>query len=388
MKLHTPPHKCFWRKKEKGDELEMAHALLSPSGAHRWLVCTPSARLEEWYPDTAGSYAQEGTDAHALAAIKAAQALGRNPTGLEAAEASPYYSAEMAACAEQYAALVSEAAQRLAPCKTLLEEGPLPLKSYVPGGYGTCDLLVLSAAAMEVLDFKYGKGVLVSAKDNPQLRLYALGALEKYPEFRPPKIRLSIFQPRAGARLSEETLSLEELLEWGENVVKPAAALAFAGEGDYKPGPKQCRFCRAGGDCRARAEMNAKPPIEVGPAATLTPAELGAALEKAADMEAWLEALRARAASLLASGEPVPGWKLVEGRGQRKMNEEKAAAALLEAGYPEAQTHANSLLTLTALEKLLGKKTASAVLGPSITWQAGKNTLAPMTDERPAIGLG
>lgn len=369
------------------------HALLSASGSSRWLECTPSAHLELQFPKKSSSYADEGTAAHELCELAARYWLGEISEAdyenkLADLSKGEYYNAEMQECAVDYGRFISETVKSTrAVCPDAiveLEVKSLDFSDWAPEGFGTGDCIIVADDLLEVIDFKYGKGVRVEAENNPQMRLYALGAIKLYGELYDIKrVRMSIIQPRINREPSTSEITVEELLDWAENYVKPRAALAFAGEGEFKPSEKTCKFCRAKEQCKARYEQNLKLFDEAPDTLLITADEAGAILEKAADIKAWLKDLENLVMGKLFEGESVEGWKLVEGRSNRKYTDELAVAeAMKAAGYDEALLYERSLLGITAMEKAFGKKAVGEVLKDLIYKPQGKPTLAPVADKR------
>ncbi len=360
------------------------HAILSPSGSHRWLHCTPSARLEQEFADTESEAAKEGTAAHALCEHKLKKALrmrSRRPH-------SDYDSDEMEECAEAYVDFVMEQyeqARQVCKDPIVLIEQKLDFSCYVPDGFGTGDCIIISDDRLHIVDFKYGLGVLVEAQDNPQMKLYALGALGLYDAlYDIREVSMTIFQPRR-ENVSTWTVPVTELKEWAEEVLKPKARMAYDGEGEYTPG-EWCTFCRAAVRCRARAQEKLKlaqaefklPPL-------LTDAEVEEILKVLPDLTRWANEITAYATDAAVShGKEWSGFKVVEGRSVRKYrDEEKAAEAAIEAGYTDI--YKKSLITLTEMQKLMGKQKFEEVLGSLIYKPPGKPTLVPVSDKRPAI---
>lgn len=369
------------------------HALLSASGSHRWLECTPSAKLEEQFPRTTSAYAEEGTAAHELSELTARYWLG------EITEAEyenqrddlakgAYYNAEMQECANDYGKLVLEKyKQAHETCEDAFVELEVKVdfSKWVKSGFGTGDCIIVADNILEIVDLKYGKGVRVEAAGNPQMRLYALGALAKYSTlFDIDTVRMTIFQPRLSGVQSSDEISVKDLLEWANKYVKPRAKLAYKGEGEFAPSEETCKFCRAKEQCRARAEHNLKLFDEAPDPLLISPEEAGKILEKAADIKAWLGDLENLVFTNLMDGTPVAGWKLIEGRSNRKLvDEEKVVAAMKAAGYGEALLYDRKLITLTQMESDFGKKTVAEVLGDLITKPKGKPTLAPASSKKP-----
>ena len=369
------------------------HALLSASGAHRWLECTPSAKLESQFENTPSVYAEEGTAAHSLAELVTkywlnmiSEAEYENQLDVFKAKIK-YYNAEMLEYATDYAKLIQSKLAEIkkdCPDPQAELEVKVDFSAWVPQGFGTGDCIIVADETMDIIDFKYGKGHRVEATGNPQMRLYALGAYERYKDLYDIKnICMTIFQPRISGVQSSDEMTIEELLAWAEEYVKPRAALAIKGKGKFNPGAETCKFCRAKEVCRARTEHNVKLFDEAPDIFLITPEEAGEILKSANDMEAWLSDLKKLVSETLLSGAPVTGWKMVEGRSNRKITDETAAAeALKAAGYGEAEIFKRSLLTLTALEKQFGKKEVAAALEGLIIKPAGSPTLAPADDKR------
>lgn len=373
-----------------------AHAILSASGSHRWLTCTPSAMLEQEFPDSTSSYADEGLLAHALADLGLKLHLNRidikdfNKRRKEL-ESSPYYSREMVDYVDDYIAVViekiCEAYNRSKDAVVMLEQR-LDFSRWVPGGFGTGDVVIVSDDLLEVVDLKYGKGVPVSAEDNPQMMLYALGALAKFDYLYDIRnIRMTICQPRLDS-ISTAEMSVDELMAWAEDYLQPRAQMAIAGEGDFIAGD-HCQFCRAKATCRARAEANlelAKMDFQKPPLLSLE--EIAEVLTKAEQLQSWASDVQAYALDQAQNHDvKFPGWKLVSGRSNRKYANEKAVSkTLIDAGYEEAKIYQpKEILGITAMEKEIGKKRFGELLNGLIVKPAGKPTLVPESDKRPEI---
>lgn len=360
------------------------HAVLSASSSHRWLNCNPSARLESEFEDRETEAAAEGTAAHALAEHKLRKALkmrSRKPV-------SKFDSDEMDIHTDGYVEFVleslAEAKQLCADPKVLIEQR-LDFSCYVPDGFGTGDCLIVADKLLHIIDFKYGQGVLVDAEKNPQMMLYALGALRIFDcLYNITEVSMSIYQPRR-ENISTWTISVKELDEWAEKTLKPRAELAFKGEGDYCPG-SWCQFCKAMVKCRARAEAKlqltkyefAQPPL-------LSDAEIGDILGKLDDLTKWANEIIAYAQDAAVNhGKQWPGYKPVESRTNRKYtNEDAVIDAAHAAGYTDI--FKKSLISITEMEKLMGKKTFAEILGGLVVKPQGKPTLVPASDRRPAI---
>lgn len=373
------------------------HALLSASGAHRWLECTPSAQLELQFPQSTSEYAEEGTAAHELCELTARYWLG------EISEAEyenqrdelakgKYYNAEMQECANDYAKFVAEktaAARETCEDAFTALEVRVDFSKYVKDGFGTGDCIIVSDNVLEIIDFKYGKGVRVEAAGNPQMKLYALGAYLEYNTlFDIDSVRMTIFQPRLSGVQSSDEITVKELLEWAEKYVKPRAKLAYKGEGEFAPSEEVCKFCRAKAQCKARADKNLKLFDEAPDILLLTPEDAGKILEQAGDIQSWLADLESLVSSTLLAGQPVEGWKMVEGRSNRRFADElKVVEAMKSAGYDESLLYERKLITLTQMEKDFGKKAVAETLGELIVKPQGKPTLAPAKDKRPEFRL-
>lgn len=362
------------------------HAVLSASGSHRWLNCTPSARLELEFENTGSEAAREGTAAHALCEHKLKRALhmrSRRPV-------SDYDSDEMEECTDAYVDFVMEqyeAAKQVCKDPVVLIEQRLDFSCYVPDGVGTGACLIISDDRLHIIDFKYGMGVLVEAENNPQMKLYALGALAVYDAlYDIREVSMTIFQPRRES-VSTWTIPVEDLKAWAENELKPRAKMAYDGEGEYLPG-EWCTFCRAAVRCRARAEEKLKlaqtefrmPPL-------LTDAEIEDILAVLPDLTKWANEITTYALdAALNHGKEWNGFKVVEGRSVRKYRDEAAVAeAAKEAGYKDI--YRQSLIPLTEMQRLMGKDRFEAILGGLITKAPGKPTLVPKSDRRPAMNV-
>lgn len=372
---------------------ERKHALLSASSAHRWLVCTPSARLEEQLPEKRSEYADEGTLAHEIAELKLRKyyiepmpksTFTRRLNKLKKHE---LFQEEMLKHTDTYLEYLQSITLSFSSKPYVAVEKRVDYSAYAPEGFGTCDFIIIHREDLYVTDFKYGKGVPVSAENNPQMKLYALGAYLEYSLLYPIKqVHLAIVQPRLDS-ISEWSLSIDELLAWGEEI-KPIAQKAFNGEGEFVPG-EHCKFCRAKAQCRARAnEFLALEDFGLKDPQLLSDAEIGQILEKAMDLESWVKALKDYALGETLKGKEIPGWKAVEGRGQRNFVDiEKAFEHLKANGIDEAMLYERVPLTVSKLEKQLGKKQFKELLEEPgfIEKTPGKPTLVPISDKRPPI---
>lgn len=371
----------------------MSHAVLSPSSASRWLSCTPSARLEMQYPDKAGDYAKEGTLAHEFGELRLKRYSGEIDNLEEWTERTSelvkdsLYSESLEEYAGSYADFVWEKyqlAQKTTSDAVLRIEEKIDLTAYVPEGFGTGDAVILADGTMEIIDLKYGKGVQVSAVENKQMMLYALGALDMFGfMYAIHTVRMTIYQPRLD-NVSEWEMPVEELLMWGMNELAPRAKMAFAGEGSFNPG-KHCQFCRAKAQCRALAEKNMEVARhEFDDASLLSDAEISKVLEQMDIFRNWMSAVEEYALQAALNGKAFPGFKLVEGRSNRKyVDEKKVADRLIENGYKSDLIYEPAKLkTITAMEKLVTKKAFTAILGDLIIKPQGKPTLVPVSDKR------
>ena len=360
------------------------HAFLSASSAHRWLECPPSARACEGQEDRASPYAKQGTDCHELCAYLVEKSLGRDAA--DPTESLEYYDREMQDCAESYCSYVMEqveAAKKCCPDPQVLVEQRLDFSRWVENGFGTGDCVVVADEVLQVIDYKHGVGVLVSAERNPQMMCYALGALELFDglyDIR--EIRMTIFQPRR-ENVSTYSMTKEELLTWADEVLEPTAELAYEGKGEFKAG-EHCQFCRVKAVCRKRAEYNlelARYDFEMP--ATLEDTEIAAILPRIDSLTSWAADLKEYALQQALSGTHYEGFKVVEGRSVRKYSDEAAAASAAEkAGY---DPYEKKLLGITAMTALMGKKKFEEVLGSYITKPQGKPALVPESDKRPAV---
>lgn len=367
---------------------ERDHALLSASGAHRWINCTPSAVIEDRYPDSDSDAAAEGTAAHELTEHKLLTLMGAPSARPE----SEWFNEDMEDYTDAYADHVMAELHRTkqsSPGAFLAVEQRLDFSHIVPGGFGTGDALIVGDGTMTIVDLKYGKGVKVEAEGNPQMMLYALGALAQFGMIYDIKtVRMVIFQPRID-NISTHEVTVEELLEWAEQVARPAAEKAIAGEGVLVAG-EWCQFCRHASQCPALAgrmlapvPMNGQVPAAPDPD-TLTDEQIAQIVTWAGELKKWLGKVEAHALDQANQGHPYPGLKLVEGRSVRRfIDEEAVARAVTEAG--EDPYKPREVQGITNLTKLLGKKRFEELLGDYVHKPQGKPTLVPVSDKRPAL---
>jgi hypothetical protein len=394
------------------------HAILSPSGAHRWMICTPSARLEQQFPDQGSDYAAEGTLAHAVAELKVKKQF--SPMGaryfsnhLKKLEQTPLYDhgelrdpkdywPEILRCTDEYLDYINKTALSYKETPYVAVEQQLDVSTFAPECFGTGDCIIIGGHTLHIIDYKHGAGVMVEADHNPQMMIYALGAIERYGLFYDiHDVMMTIVQPRAqGETIKEWSIGRDDLINWGALTLRPAAEAAFKGEGEFVPGD-HCRFCRARQKCRARTDhytaiedfggLNAPSKAQSGEfprPPLLSDAEVGDVLTRARGLEAWKADLEDYALSALLDGREVPGWKAVEGRKSRVWDDQDAAfAAIKAAGVNEAILYKRMPLTLAAIEKALGKKDFTEAAGAHVIQQPGKPALAAESDQREAIVL-
>ena len=371
------------------------HAKLSSSASKRWLGCPGSVKLSEHYPNGSSIYADEGTIAHGVAEgmiskddklvqkyeVEADKFYGEHPelngTFLEMKMIlQPYVDYVF----EEYAEQVheDEAAQ-------LMTEERVDLTEYIPGGFGTSDVVILRQGRLHIIDLKYGKGVSVSAEDNPQLKLYALGTLARFDMlYDIEDVVMTIYQPRLD-NVSTDTIKAKDLYAWGEEVIKPGAQLALSEDAPVHAGD-WCQFCPARYDCKERARDAMELQKYLGQM-VLSPEEISEILGKIDRLTKFAEDIKDSALTKALDGEEIPGWKVVEGRSIRKYvgSEEEIVRQCEGAGYDPALLYERKLLTITNMEKLMGKKQFAEVLGAYVEKPEGKPTLAPESDKRPAI---
>lgn len=376
---------------ELDDHKNRAHALLSASSAHRWLNCPPSAVAAEAYPNEDTEYAREGTLAHEVAEAVARHAIDNCPieegtllSKLEAWNFPEDATQEMVDCARGYADYILE--QLKSPDALIMLEQRVDFSPWVPGGFGTADCIIIQGDTMDVFDYKYGKGVPVSAVDNPQEKLYGLGALNDYGfAYEVSRVRLHIYQPRIN-NVSVFELSADDLLAWGDSI-KPVAAQAEKGKGEYAAG-SWCKFCPHAGRCRTLSKVcteyveahGARVKIPV-----LAPHEVAEVLAMEPLVSLWLKRVTDQALKTLLGGGEVPGYKAVAGKSRRKWADDLEAAKALEAaGYSREDITTTSLLSVSQMEKALGKKKVAELVGGHILTPTGAPTVVPESDKRPA----
>ena len=375
------------------------HALLSASGSKRWLMCPPSARLEEKFEETSSVYADEGTFGHSLAEFKLRCYIEVKSKSTRSAEYQrlllhKFYSKELEDAVDFYVDVVKEqlaAAQAKDPGAILLLEQKLNLGAYAPESFGTGDAVIVTENEVIVMDLKMGKGVKVEGEANSQMRLYGLGALDAYRcMYELTQVTTIVVQPRLD-NVSGETMTTADLVAWGESV-KPIANAAFAGEGEFCSGD-HCRFCRAKALCQHRAETNLvlvasheRSGKLVDPR-LLDAQELAVLLTRLDEFTAWAKDVGAWTLEQAKTGVKYPGFKLVEGRSNRKIMDAKKAIEIMESlkFKPEQYMTEPELKGITDLEKLAGKKQFNEAFGHIISKPAGAPTLVPESDKRAEI---
>lgn len=364
------------------DHSSRSHALLSASSASRWLACPPSAIAAEAYTSEDTDYTREGTLAHEVAEIMAYPGSQNLPQSF-----SDDVTQEMIACAEGYRDYIQEQIKR--DDATLMLEHRVDFSPWVPGGFGTADCIIIQGDTLDVIDYKYGKGVEVSAKDNPQMRLYGLGAINDFGFVCDIKtVRMHIYQPRLN-NISVDEIDVGCLMTWAEKTVKPTAALAVEGKGEYTPG-EHCRFCPHAGRCRTLTKTcieyvdthGMKAPLEV-----LAPWEVADVLRLEPLVSLWLKRVKDQALTTMMNGGEIPGYKVVAGRGSRAWKDENEVAATLSPHYALEDYTKTELLSPAAMEKAIGKKRVAELLEGLIEAKTGAPTVAPEADKRPRYDL-
>jgi hypothetical protein len=370
-----------------------AHAILSASGASRWMVCPPSARLEQDYPNKSSEFAKEGTLAHELGELGLQKGLELISTRkynseVKKIQANELFTADMPDYVGVYVNTCMEKvaeAKAKTPDAIFSIEQRLNFSEWVPEGFGTGDFVIIADGTMEICDLKYGKGVPVSAIGNKQMRLYALGAIAEFSFlYDIEKVKMTIIQPRLDS-ISTDEVTAEDLLKWAEEELKPTAALAFKGEGEFCAG-EHCGFCRAKAVCKARADKNMElAKYEFRTTTTLSDTDIADILSKADELAKWAKDVHEYALEQAVQGVEYPGYKVVEGRSNRKYTDESlVATSLLGHGYESKLIYKpQELQGLTNMEKLIGKKKLNELVGNYIIKPQGKPTLAPIEDKRP-----
>lgn len=369
----------------------MAHAILSASGASRWMACTPSARLEQNFENKTSEYAAEGTLAHELGELKLRKELEGLSTRsfnskVKKIQEDKLYTADMTDYVDMYVETclerVSEAKAKTPDALFKIEQR-LDFSEWIPEGFGTGDFVIIADGTMEVCDLKYGKGVPVSANNNKQMMLYALGAISEFSFlYDIEKVRMTIIQPRLD-NISTFEVTVEDLLKWAEEYVRPKAELAIKGEGEFCAG-NHCRFCRAKAVCRARAEKNLElAQYEFQKPPTMDNNDIAYVLSKVDELVNWAGDVKEYALEQALKGEEFDGYKVVEGRSNRKWSsEDDVAKVLIGQGFQENIIYTKKLDRISKIESSIGKKEVQRLLGDYIIKPVGKPTLVPITDKR------
>lgn len=372
------------------------HAKLSASGSHIWLNCTPAIRMSEGIPDRSTVFTEEGTLAHRLAELQIRRLYGLISESyyedcLKLVKASQFYTPELVGYVLAYTDWIEEiynAVKAQSADHEILTEQRLDFSAWVPGGFGTGDVVIIADGVLTVIDLKYGKGVPVDAFQNPQLMLYGLGAYDSFSLSNDiSRIRMIVNQPRLDS-ISEYEVSVEELLKWGEEVVKPRAEMAMKGEGEAHPGD-WCRFCKCKATCRARAEEALEiAKYEFRDPPLLEDEEISDILGRAGRILSWISDVKEYAQEEAEHGRQWPGWKLVEGRSNRKYSDpQEVEKRLLAAGFEKVLLYKDpELLGITAMEKVVGgKKKLETLIAGLIVKPPGAPTLVPESDKRPTL---
>lgn len=369
----------------------MSHAILSASGASRWMACPPSARLEQGFENNTSEYAEEGTLAHELGELGLRKALGEISTRKYNSEikkigALKLYSADMPDCVEIYTDTcmekVSEAKAKT-PDAVFKVEQRLDFSEWVPEGFGTGDFVIIADGTMEICDLKYGKGVPVSANNNKQMMLYALGAIQEFSFlYDIEKVRMTIIQPRLD-NISTFEVTADDLLKWAEEYVKPTANLAFKGEGEFCAGD-HCQFCRAKAVCKARADKNMElAQYDFQKQDTMDNNDIAFVLSRVDELVKWASDVKDYALEQALQGEEYEGFKVVEGRSNRKWSsEDKVGQILTGEGFERSIIYTTKLDGISKIESAIGKKEVQRLLGDYIIKPPGKACLVPITDKR------
>lgn len=383
------------------------HAVLSASSAHRWVNCPPSARLAEQLPDQTSSYAEAGRVAHAIAELKARKYF-LEPMGtrtynaqLKKLQTNPNYDKSMEENTDTYLEVLKETALDFEKAPFVALETRVNFSDYVPEGFGTADCIMIGAGTIVIIDYKNGAGVPVEAEENPQMKLYALGALQIFAPIYGDSIQravMKIVQPNAGGTKIWET-TVKTLKAWAADTVMPVAQMAYEGQGEFHTGD-WCRFCPANAQCSARARqmlelepmVGAKPLLSVAPGETsknasalLSDAEVGDVLRRAQTLADWVEDLKEYALSATLAGRQIAGFKAVAGKSSREWNNQDAAfQTLQQRGVAEALLWERKPCSVAGLEKALGKKAFAEAAEGLVVKKPGKPTLVPDSDKRPA----
>lgn len=385
-----------------------AHATVTASGYERWSHCTAAPRYEEQFPSESSVYAEEGTLAHSVCELYGRKKFTTMTTRkfnaeLKKLKAHPLWQDEMVKTAECYVNFLAEKGNEYEKIPHVSFEVRVDLSDYIPDGFGTCDNIMIGGDTLRITDYKHGKGVKVSAINNGQMRLYALGALKLFFPIYGDTIQrvcTAIVQPRISEEVEEEWLTVDELRQWGEREAKPKAEAAYFGLGTFCAG-EWCRFCRGKAECRSRAEyysgfaqfVNSVPEGRAdGEGATqddgsniLTDNEIAQLLRQASGLTSWYADLQDYARDAILAGREIPGWKVVEGKRIRAFKDaDKAMDIMRTEGYADTVLYERKPKTLAQLEKLTGKKRFAELMEGEIMWPPGKPTLTTSDDKREA----
>ena len=388
--------------KKEVNHSERAHALLSASGASRWLNCTPSPRLEEGFANESSSFAEEGTLAHEFAELRLRHQIDEVDDTEDYPDAvkrtfkelskSPFFSNDMEDYVQKHVDYVLEQfaeAKRKTQDAILLIEQKVDITHLIENGFGTCDVIIIADGTLEVIDLKYGLGVRVSAEDNSQLKLYGSGALEAYDlMYDIHTVKLTITQPRMDS-ISSWEISAEDLRQWGEEVVKPKAQIAYAGEGEQVTG-EWCKFCKASPRCKAQADRALElAKLDFAEPMLLTDAQLIEVYAQSPQVTKWLSAVTDYIFKEAMNGKKWEGYKLVDGQNRRGWTDEsKAASILYDKGFADDDFYNDPKLKgIGDIEKLVGKKVFPELLGDVVAFKKTSPSLVPESDKRPALGL-
>ena len=383
--------------KKEINHTERAHALLSASGASRWIDCTPSPRLEESFENKSSSFAEEGTLAHEFAEFFLRCFTGDKDGSdaiedLEILRNQEYYSDEMELHVQKHVDYVIQQfteAERLTPDAVLLIEKKVDITHLIEDGFGTCDVIIIADGTMEVIDLKYGMGIRVSAEDNSQLKLYASGALEEYEMlYDIHTVRLTITQPRMDS-ISSWEISTEDLIKWGQDVVKPKALEAYAGAGEQVVG-EHCHFCRAAPKCKAQLELakaTAQKAFTDDEVQLISDEELIDMYAKIPLIKKWFDKVTDHLYQEALDGKKWAGYKLVDGQSRRGWLDEAKAIGVLQSEYDERHYLSTKLKGIGDIEKLVGKKEFPVLLGEVVGFTKTAPSLVPESDKRPALGI-
>lgn len=395
LRIYKPKTKMEKQDKKEVNHSERAHALLSASGASRWLNCTPSPRLEEGFANESSSFAEEGTLAHEFAELNLKRELKILNVEEYLMSALPfcenkYYSPEMedfVGMHIDYVLAQFAEAKRKTPDAILLIEQKVDITHLIEQGFGTCDVIIIADGTLEVIDLKYGLGVRVSAEDNSQLKLYGSGALEAYDlMYDIHTVKLTITQPRMDS-ISSWEISAEDLRQWGEEVVKPKAQIAYAGEGEQVTGD-WCKFCKASPRCKAQADKALElAKLDFAEPMLLTDAQLIEVYAQSPQVTKWLSAVTDYIFKEAMNGKKWEGYKLVDGQNRRGWTDEDAAIAILNETYLVDDFTTTKLKGIGDIEKLVGKKVFPTLLGDVVAFKKTSPSLVPESDKRPALGI-